>query len=150
MARPVSENIALSTLSRRSIGGFVRVGREKAAISDISRSVDLRGARQGSPVANLSGGNQQKALFARWLLDPPAVLLVDEPTRGVDIAAKARIHGMIVELAAKGTAVIVVSSELEEVIGLSHRIHVMRHGRIVAEFDRNASRDEVMTSAFLK
>ena len=78
------------------------------------------------------------------------MLLVDEPTRGVDIAAKARIHSIIVELAAKGTAVIVVSSELEEVLGLSHRVHVMRHGRIVAEFDRNASRDEVMTSAFLK
>jgi ABC-type sugar transport system ATPase subunit len=150
MSRPVSENIALSTLSARSIGGFVRGGREKAAVSDISRSVDLRGARQGSPIANLSGGNQQKALFAKWLLNPPAALLVDEPTRGVDIAAKARIHAMIAELAAKGTAVIVVSSELEEVIGLSHRIHVMRQGRIVAEFDRNASRDEVMTSAFLK
>ena len=150
MSRPASENIALPTLSGRSLGGLVRVGREKAAVAGITRSVDLRGARKGSPIANLSGGNQQKALFAKWLLNPPAVLMVDEPTRGVDIAAKALIHGLIVELAAKGTAVIVVSSELEEVIGLSHRIHVMRQGRIVAEFDRNASRDEVMTSAFLK
>jgi ABC-type sugar transport system ATPase subunit len=150
MSRPVDENIALATLSNRSTAGFVRAGREKSAVSAISGSVDMRGARRGSPVANLSGGNQQKALFAKWLLNPPAVLLVDEPTRGVDIAAKARIHGMIVDLAAKGTAVVVVSSELEEVIGLSHRIHVMRQGRIVAEFDRNASRDEIMTSAFLK
>ncbi|GAA5190396.1 sugar ABC transporter ATP-binding protein [Arthrobacter gyeryongensis] len=150
MSRPVDENIALSTLSGRSLGGFVRVAREKAAVSGISHSVDLRGARRGSLIADLSGGNQQKALFAKWLLNPPAVLLVDEPTRGVDIAAKARIHGMIADLAARGTAVVVVSSELEEVIGLSHRIHVMRQGRIVAEFDRNASRDEVMTSAFLK
>ncbi|MFH5879055.1 sugar ABC transporter ATP-binding protein [Arthrobacter sp. NA-172] len=150
MSRPVEENIALATLSDRATAGFVRRAREKSAVSTISSSVDMRGARPGSPVANLSGGNQQKALFAKWLLNPPAVLLVDEPTRGVDIAAKARIHGMIVDLAAKGTAVIVVSSELEEVIGLSHRIHVMRQGRIVAEFDRNASRDEVMTSAFLK
>lgn len=150
MSRPAAENIALPTLSGRSWAGFVRGKREKAVVRDVSDSVDLRGARPGSPVANLSGGNQQKALFAKWLLNPPAVLLVDEPTRGVDIAAKARIHSIIVELAAKGTAVIVVSSELEEVLGLSHRIHVMRHGRIVAEFDRNASRDEVMTSAFLK
>ena len=150
MSRPASENIALSTLSGRSWAGFVSSRRERAAVKDVSKSVDLRGARPGQPIANLSGGNQQKALFAKWLLDPPAVLLVDEPTRGVDIAAKARIHSIIVELAAKGTAVIVVSSELEEVLGLSHRVHVMRHGRIVAEFDRNASRDEVMTSAFLK
>lgn len=150
MSRPISENIALATLSARSVCGFVRARREQAAISGISRSVDLRGARKGAPIANLSGGNQQKALFAKWLLNPPALLLVDEPTRGVDIAAKALIHGMIAELAAKGTAVVVVSSELEEVIGLSHRIHVMRQGRIVAEFDRNASRDEVMTTAFLK
>ncbi|MFF2246098.1 sugar ABC transporter ATP-binding protein [Arthrobacter sp. NPDC058130] len=150
MSRPAAENIALPTLSARSRAGFVRGKREKAAVQDVSKSVDLRGARPGSPVADLSGGNQQKALFAKWLLNPPAVLLVDEPTRGVDIAAKARIHSIIVELAAKGTAVIVVSSELEEVLGLSHRIHVMRQGRIVAEFDRNASRDEVMTSAFLK
>jgi ABC-type sugar transport system ATPase subunit len=149
MSRPAPENIALATLSDRSLFGFVRVGREKAVVSSISQSVDIRGVRQG-PIADLSGGNQQKALFAKWLLNPPAVLMVDEPTRGVDIAAKALIHGLIVELAAKGTAVIVVSSELEEVIGLSHRIHVMRQGRIVAEFDRNASRDEVMTSAFLK
>lgn len=150
MSRPVAENIALSTLPARSWAGFVRAQRERTAVKDVSKSVDLRGARPGQPVANLSGGNQQKALFAKWLLNPPAVLLVDEPTRGVDIAAKARIHSIIAELAAKGTAVIVVSSELEEVLGLSHRIHVMRHGRIVAEFDRNASRDEVMTSAFLK
>ncbi|MDQ0028531.1 sugar ABC transporter ATP-binding protein [Arthrobacter bambusae] len=150
MSRPASENIALPTLSDRSLGGLVRVGREKTAVAGITRSVDLRGARKGAPIANLSGGNQQKALFAKWLLNPPAVLMVDEPTRGVDIAAKALIHGLIVELAARGTAVIVVSSELEEVIGLSHRIHVMRQGRIVAEFDRNASRDEVMTSAFMK
>lgn len=150
MSRPAGENIALSTLPARSWAGFVKAQRERKDVKDVSKSVDLRGVQPGQPVANLSGGNQQKALFAKWLLNPPAVLLVDEPTRGVDIAAKARIHGIIAELAAKGTAVIAVSSELEEVLCLSHRIHVMRHGRIVAEFDRNAPRDEVMTSAFLK
>ncbi|MCW2132351.1 sugar ABC transporter ATP-binding protein [Arthrobacter sp. VKM Ac-2550] len=148
--RPVSENIALATLAKRSLAGFVKWQQEKKAVAAISEAVDIRGVRQNMSIAGLSGGNQQKALFAKWLLDPPSVLLVDEPTRGVDIAAKTRIHKMIAELAAKGTAVVVVSSELEEVIGLSHRIKVMRHGRIVAEFDRNASRDEVMASAFLK
>ena len=150
LCRPAAENMALSTLSHRSVAGFVKLGREKAVVAEISKSVDLRGAHPGQLMGNLSGGNQQKALFAKWLLSPPAVLLVDEPTRGVDIAAKARIHRMIVDLAGKGTAVVVVSSELEEVIGLSHRIHVMRQGRIVAEFDRNASRDEIMTTAFQK
>ena len=149
-SRSVSENIALATLGIRSVAGFVRGAAEKAAVADVSASVDLRGVRAGATIASLSGGNQQKALFAKWLLYPPAVLLVDEPTRGVDVAAKSRIHSMIVELAAKGTAVVVVSSELEEVIGLSHRVNVMRKGRLVAEFDRNAARDDVMASAFLK
>lgn len=150
MTRSVTENIALSTLSRRSVFGFVNRAKENRDASRISEAVDLRGARKGSMMADLSGGNQQKGLFAKWLLNPPAVLLVDEPTRGVDVAAKARIHQMIVDLASQGTAVIVVSSELEEVIGLSHRVQVMRHGRVVAEFDRNASRAEVMASAFLR
>lgn len=150
MSRPVAENIALATLGARSRAGFVIGSKERRAVTAISKAVDMRGARRGSAVGMLSGGNQQKALFAKWLLDPPAVLLVDEPTRGVDIAAKALIHGMIIDLAAKGTAVVVVSSELEEVIGLSHRINVMRKGRIVAEFDREASRDDIMASAFLK
>lgn len=149
LPRPVSENIALATLKNRSIGGFVNSRKEKSQVASISRAVDLRGNTRVSSIAQLSGGNQQKALFAKWLIDPPAVLLVDEPTRGVDVAAKSRIHGMIADLAARGTAVIVVSSELEEVIGLSHRIVVMRRGRLVAKFDRNAPRDEVMSTAFL-
>lgn len=150
MSRPVGENIALATLGSRSLGGFVHGSKERKAVSAISKAVDLRGARQGAGIGRLSGGNQQKALFGKWLLNPPDVLLVDEPTRGVDIAAKALIHGMIIDLAARGTAVVVVSSELEEVIGLSHRVNVMRKGRIVAEFNRDASRDEIMASAFLK
>lgn len=149
MNRPVRENIALATLRARSVLGFVRVRREKKRVTEISHAVDLRGDWDSPSIARLSGGNQQKALFAKWLLDPPAVLLIDEPTRGVDIAAKSRIHGMILELASNGTAVVLVSSELEEVIGLSHRVMVMRHGRLVAKFDRNASRNEVMSSAFL-
>ena len=149
MPRSVSENIALATLTDRSVGGFVNMRKEKTRVTSVSQAVDLRGNWHSSSIARLSGGNQQKALFAKWLINPPTVLLVDEPTRGVDIAAKSRIHGMIVDLAAQGTAVIVVSSELEEVIGLSHRVVVMRHGRLVAKFDRNAPRDEVMSSAFL-
>ncbi|MFC4222459.1 ATP-binding cassette domain-containing protein [Lysinibacter cavernae] len=150
VSRPVVENIALPTLGARALGGFIKRPTERTAVEEVSARVDLRGARQGSLISSLSGGNQQKALFAKWLLNPPAVLMVDEPTRGVDIAAKVRIHRLIVDLAGRGTAVIVVSSELDEVIGLSHRVLVMRHGHLVDEFDRNASPDDVMTSAFMK
>ena len=101
------------------------------------------------PLGALSGGNQQKALFGKWLVSPPKVFLIDEPTRGVDIGAKVNIHNLILDLAAAGTAVIVVSSELDEVMALSHRILVMRLGRIVAEFASPADREDVMSAAFL-
>jgi ribose transport system ATP-binding protein len=99
-------------------------------------------------VETLSGGNQQKALFAKWLLRRPRVLLIDEPTRGVDVAAKAAIHHLIVELAGEGMAVVIVSSEIEEVLGLAHRVLVLRHGRPVGEFGRGAPREDVMAAAF--
>ena len=150
LRRSVTENIALPTLAQRAILGWVRRRREQAVVEAVSAEVDVRGVRPGTLVSDLSGGNQQKALFAKWLLDPPVLLLVDEPTRGIDIAAKARIHGVVRDLAARGTAILVVSSELEEVIGLSHRVLVMRRGRIVDEFDRTATADDIITSAFMK
>lgn len=112
-------------------------------------AVDVRGSVRNVPIGALSGGNQQKALFAKWLVSPPEVLLIDEPTRGVDIGAKVNIHNLILDLAAAGTAVIVVSSELEEVMALSHRILVMRHGGIVAEFVSPADREDILSAAFL-
>lgn len=111
--------------------------------------VDVRGSVHRVPLAALSGGNQQKALFGKWLITPPKVFLIDEPTRGVDIGAKVNIHNLILDLAAAGTAVIVVSSELEEVMALSHRILVMRLGRVVAEFPSPADREDIMSAAFL-
>jgi len=150
LGRSVGENIALATLAHRSVLGWVQRRRERAAVAAIADEVDLRGGRGGSTIADLSGGNQQKALFAKWLIDPPELLMVDEPTRGIDIAAKARIHGLLRTLAERGAAVLVVSSELDEVIRLSHRVVVMRHGRIVDEFDRSASPDDIITSAFMK
>ena len=110
--------------------------------------VDVRGRVRRVPAGALSGGNQQKVLFAKWLVDPPKLLLVDEPTRGVDVAAKANIHGLILDLAAAGAAVIVASSELDEVLSLSHRLIVLRQGRIAAEFDAPADRHDVMSAAF--
>jgi ABC-type sugar transport system ATPase subunit len=149
LGRNALENIALPTLRRRMKFGLINRRLERREAVRVSKEVDVRGDIFGVPAGSLSGGNQQKALFAKWLLDPPIIFLVDEPTRGVDIAAKANIHSLILDLASAGTAVIVASSDLEEVVGLSHRLIVMNRGRIVREFDRSASRNEIMSAAFL-
>jgi rhamnose transport system ATP-binding protein len=96
----------------------------------------------------LSGGNQQKVLFARWLFRNPRVLILDEPTRGVDVAARAAIHRLINNLAAKGTAVLLISSEIEEVLGLAHRVLVMRRGSVIREFGADPPLEAVMEAAF--
>ncbi|MEJ1090501.1 sugar ABC transporter ATP-binding protein [Microbacterium istanbulense] len=149
LGRDSAENIALPSLGQRQIGGVVRRRVEREAVERAVVAVDVRGSVRNVPIGALSGGNQQKALFAKWLVSPPEVLLIDEPTRGVDIGAKVNIHNLILDLAAAGTAVIVVSSELEEVMALSHRILVMRHGGIVAEFVSPADREDILSAAFL-
>ncbi|WP_236792965.1 sugar ABC transporter ATP-binding protein [Amycolatopsis sp. GM8] len=148
MARSVRENVALASLGGRRFGPFVRRGGERDAVGRASDAVDIRAAGTDAAIETLSGGNQQKALFAKWLLRRPRVLLIDEPTRGVDVAAKTQIHQLIVGLAAEGIAVVVVSSEIEEVLGLAHRVLVLRHGRIAGEFTRGAPREDVIAVAF--
>jgi ABC-type sugar transport system ATPase subunit len=101
------------------------------------------------PVGSLSGGNQQKSLFARWMIDRPRILIADEPTRGVDVGAKRAIYELLATLAADGMGVLLVSSEIEEVLGLAHRILVMRNGRIVQELNgTTATGGEVLEAAF--
>jgi ribose transport system ATP-binding protein len=148
MARSVRENVALSSLPQRRLGPFVRRSAERSAVETISASVDIRAAAKEAAIDTLSGGNQQKALFAKWLLCSPRVLLIDEPTRGVDIAAKSQIHHLITELAADGMAVVCVSSEIEELLALSHRVLVLRHGHPVGEFPRGTAREVVIAAAF--
>ncbi len=148
MARSVQDNVALASLGERRRGPFVHRAAERTAVDNVSRAVDIRAARKDAPVETLSGGNQQKALFAKWLLRSPRVLLIDEPTRGVDVAAKAQIHHLITGLAAEGMAVICVSSEIEELLGLSHRVLVLRHGRAVGDFPRGTPREVVIAAAF--
>lgn len=148
LMRSVRDNVAVTTLRKRRRGPFVRRRAERQAVAEITRAVDLRAPSLDSPMWTLSGGNQQKALFGKWLLTRPKVLLVDEPTRGVDVVAKQQIHQLIVKLAASGVAVIVVSSEVEEVLGLSHRVVVVRNGRVVAEFGRGATPGELVAAAF--
>ena len=121
--------------------------RRRATELDASRRPPARSRRTGQ--RRLSGGNQQKVLFAKWLFEPPHVLIADEPTRGVDVGAKRAIYELIVSLAGEGMGVLLISSELEEVLGLAHRVFVMRAGRVVAEFDEGTfTEDAVMRAAF--
>ena len=147
---PVRINITLAHLARFvAPGGVVRAGREASAAEQIAQAVGLTGATVETRTARLSGGNQQKALFGRWLVSQPRLFIADEPTRGVDVGAKRGIYNLLVELASQGIAILLVSSELEEVLGLAHRIIVMSGGRIVGELaGEQATETDVMTLAF--
>ena len=113
--------------------GIVQRRLERRESARILASCDVRGASPAAPVGALSGGNQQKVLFARTLLCEPRVLIADEPTRGVDVGAKRAIYDLLVALSASGTGILLISSELEEILGLAHRVVVMRRGRVTAE-----------------
>jgi ABC-type sugar transport system ATPase subunit len=110
---------------------------------------EVRGAAYSAPVRVLSGGNQQKVLLARMLLCEPGVVIADEPTRGVDVGAKRAIYEFLVSLAAEGMGVLLISSELEEILGLAHRVLVMRRGRLVRELgEADLSESAVLGAAF--
>jgi ABC-type sugar transport system ATPase subunit len=149
MRRPIRDNVTLAHLDRFAAGGLIRRGDERAAVSQILSQVGVDSGRSQGNVVNLSGGNQQRVLFAKWLLDTPKVLIADEPTRGVDVGAKRAIYDLLVGLAARGMAIILVSSEVEEVLGLAHRVAVMRGGRIVGELHGpDIGKEAVMRVAF--
>jgi rhamnose transport system ATP-binding protein len=149
MLRPVRENVTLATLDTLTSAGFINKGRERRRADELFKELDIRAPSSDVPVGTLSGGNQQKTLFAKWLVQTPRVLLADEPTRGVDVGAKRQIHDLIAHLAANGLAVLLISSELEEVLALAHRVLVMRRGAIVAEYDGDeATMERVLSSAF--
>jgi ABC-type sugar transport system ATPase subunit len=128
--------------------GVLRRPLERKKTRSLLDSLSVEPPNPSMRVASLSGGNQQKVLFARWLFRDPRVLILDEPTRGVDVAARAAIHRLINDLAAKGTAVLLISSEIEEVLGLAHRVLVMRLGSITREFGADPPLDAVMEAAF--
>jgi len=145
----VRENATAAILPSLSPGGIVNTARERSAAQQAVRDLDVRTRSIEAPVINLSGGNQQKVLFAKWLLLEPRILLADEPTRGVDVGAKRQIYELLVRLAGEGMGVLLISSEIEEVLGLAHRVLVLRTGRIVAEFaGAEATKDAVMSAAF--
>jgi ABC-type sugar transport system ATPase subunit len=128
--------------------GVLRRALERVKTRSLLNDLSVDPPNPSMRVSSLSGGNQQKVLFARWLFRNPRVLILDEPTRGVDVAARAAIHRLINNLAADGTAVLLISSEIEEVLGLSHRVLVMRLGSITREFGADPPMDAVMEAAF--
>lgn len=130
---PIYQNITLPSLGRTSKSGFLKLAEEFKLAREYSERLDLRAASLDQDVGNLSGGNQQKVVIAKWLATQPQVIILDEPTKGIDIGSKAAVHEFMAELAAQGLSVIMVSSEIPEVIGMSDRVIVMRDGRIEAE-----------------
>jgi ABC-type sugar transport system ATPase subunit len=143
----VAQNVALPSLRRFCIGPWVRRRRERAEIQAMTARVGVRAPKLDAEARTLSGGNQQKAVIAKWLLRAPKILILDEPTRGIDVGAKAEIYSLIDRLASSGVAILMISSELPEVLGMSDRILVMRDGRIAAEFDRAEATEELIVAA---
>ena len=122
--------------------------KERALTEDYRKKLSIKMASQETLIQNLSGGNQQKVIIARWLAAKPDILIMDEPTRGIDVGAKAEIYELMNELAEEGMAIIMISSELPEVINMSDRVVVMREGRISKILEREAlSQEEIMRYA---
>jgi ABC-type sugar transport system ATPase subunit len=142
----VAANTTLAVLDRIAPGWIISRQREGEIVSEAKRSLAIKMASSKVRISTLSGGNQQKVVLARWLARRPSLLILDEPTKGVDVGAKAEISELIVRLASQGNAVLLISSELPEVLALSDRVLVMRSGRITGELDRSSLSQELIMS----
>jgi rhamnose transport system ATP-binding protein len=144
----VAANTTLANLAAVSQGGLIRRAEEQRAAQEYVDRFHIKTPSVSTAVEDLSGGNQQKVALARWLTRRPRLLILDEPTQGVDVGAKAEIHELMHSLAAQGLAILMISSELPEILGLSDRIVVMRAGRVAATLDRaDATQDRVLALA---
>jgi rhamnose transport system ATP-binding protein len=132
---PIFKNVSLPSLEKTSKSGVLRLKEEFDLARKYTTRLDLRASSLSQDVGTLSGGNQQKVVIAKWLATTPKVIILDEPTKGIDIGSKAAVHGFMAELVAEGLSVIMVSSELPEILGMSDRVVVMREGRIAAIYD---------------
>ena len=145
---PVSENVTLAALGNLSRFGALDFRRERELAADYTRRLGVKTASIRSLVSTLSGGNQQKVALSRWLLTKPTLLVLDEPTQGIDVGAKSEIHELMMELATQGVAILMISSELPEILGMSDRIAVMHGGTIVSVLDRaDATPERVLARA---
>jgi ribose transport system ATP-binding protein len=140
----VKENIIMAELKKHAKAGIVSWKQANESANQYIEDLNIKIASPEQQVSNLSGGNQQKVVIARWLSIAPKVLLLDEPTRGVDIGAKTEIHKIVSKLADEGLAVLMISSELPEVLGVSDRILVMSEGRLTGELSKEEATQETI------
>ncbi|NGN69445.1 sugar ABC transporter ATP-binding protein [Streptomyces sp. A7024] len=148
MELSIERNIGLTGLGSLGSGGLIKRALERGRASDWATRLQLKYGKLSDSVEVLSGGNQQKVVLAKWLATEPTVLIVDEPTRGIDVGTKAEVHRLLSSLAAEGLAVLMVSSDLPEVLGMADRVLVMHEGRLAAEIPRaEATEESVMTAA---
>ena len=144
----IDQNVALASLKRLSRLGLIRRPAERALATEWAGRLQLKYGHLANPAWTLSGGNQQKVVLAKWLARRPALLIIDEPTRGIDVGTKAEVHRILDELVSQGVAVLMISSELPEVLGMADRVLVIREGRLVAELARaDADEASVMRAA---
>lgn len=144
----VADNATLAVLRKISDRGWLDFGREAALAAEYVDRLGVKTPSVAAPVGSLSGGNQQKVALARWLATDPKVLILDEPTQGIDVGAKAEIHRLMGDLAARGLAIVMISSELPEILGMSDRIAVMHAGRVVGVVDRaEATQESILAMA---
>jgi len=145
---PISANITLASLKKLSGAFGMDFNKEKSIAIDYTKRLAVKTPAIYNAVSTLSGGNQQKVALSRWLMTKPSVLILDEPTQGIDVGAKAEIHELMTELAEQGVAIVMISSELPEILGMSDRIAVMSGGTIVRIFDREeATQDKILAVA---
>ena len=148
LERPILENVSLASLEMFSKNGFLDLKSERIEVEGISKQLKTKTHSLDVNAGTLSGGNQQKVVLSKWLIRPLKVLILDEPTRGIDVGAKSEIHKLMCKFAAKGMAVIMISSELPEILGMSDRILVMHEGKFKGELSREeATQESVMTLA---
>ena len=145
----ITENTTVSSLPRyRFFGGLLSERKRYAATDDVIKGLAVKTASRATQIRTLSGGNQQKVILGRWLLTGPEILLLDEPTRGIDVGAKYEIYALLQRLAESGKSILMVSSELPELLGVCHRIFVMSGGEITGEVDAaTTTQEEIMTLA---
>ena len=147
MVAGVNRNISIESFTNLVDRGLINFKRERELTNTWKEKLSIKFSNQNDPVERLSGGNQQKTVLAKWLATDPDLLIVDEPTRGIDLATKAEVHRLINQAASEGKAVLMISSELPEVLGMADRIIVMREGRQVAELSRKEATQEKVISA---
>ena len=148
LTHSVLENMQIASVRAHTAAGFVRQGALSAICERMKGQLRIKTPTLDETVGNLSGGNQQKALIARCLMTDPKVLILDEPTRGIDVGAKAEVHRLISDLAARGMAIVMISSELPEVLGMSDRVMVMHEGHVSGFLSRaEATQEKVMALA---